>query len=358
MSQAQPSKERPNSIPGEFPQEPEPTYTTAVPDPTSPGFDDDDNYEDDIYEDSDDSEYEDAPMISPAPQTTCQDGTTRLQAPTLPSKSALRASRVLDDMPHKLHLPSGNQVIPQAAPHEMYLSSEEDASSSADDFSDFEFDSDLDLSPGSPGSRSSQEDTARMVSVVFVGKPSVIYLSSRSISPTSTAATSVSSPTQVSSDRAMARFLARRESQDRKSTSPVLPVRTSSRSPPATEFQRPEFLDSDPFAAAADQHDLQRKSRFNPGMLKKTFSLARKRSRAALNSPQAYLQDNMTVPSLPLEHGDEVWEEPEAVPRMSHAFPRGQSYTERDQVRPDTATRNRFRAGLSLHRKRNSLVQV
>src|SRR6478609_7605544 len=100
-------------------------------------------------------------------------------APALPAKSSLRASRCLDGLlTHKL-TPEGQ--APFSTPHDVYLSSEEDASSSADDFSDFEFDSGSDESQSTR--RGSQEDTAKVVSVVFSGKPSVIDLPRRSVSP-------------------------------------------------------------------------------------------------------------------------------------------------------------------------------
>ncbi|KLU88550.1 hypothetical protein MAPG_07535, partial [Magnaporthiopsis poae ATCC 64411] len=115
--------------------------------------------------------------------------------PPLPSKNA-RRSRMLDGMVLKL-----DTRREAATPHDVYLSSEEDASSSADDFSDYDWESssEVDLSegvevceaklatsptsssgssPAVPQPRRSHEITARAVAVVFSGKPAIIELSS------------------------------------------------------------------------------------------------------------------------------------------------------------------------------------
>lgn len=110
------------------------------------------------------------------------------QAPALPLRSAKRASRILDDVILDLDgsLPTKEveQRIAAPDPHELYLSSEEDASFS-DGYSDSE--SLLDFSPSggseintSPSSRvssrKSQEDTARVVSLTIVGKPQIVEI--------------------------------------------------------------------------------------------------------------------------------------------------------------------------------------
>ncbi|KAL8392582.1 hypothetical protein RB595_002681 [Gaeumannomyces hyphopodioides] len=116
-------------------------------------------------------------------------------APPLPNKNA-RRSRMLDGMMIKL---DGHHEA--ATPHDVYLSSEEDASSSADDYSDYDWESssEVDLSeagvelcegklavsptsssgssPAVPQPRRSHEITARAVAVVFSGKPAMIELS-------------------------------------------------------------------------------------------------------------------------------------------------------------------------------------
>lgn len=109
-------------------------------------------------------------------------------APALPAKSSLRASRLLDAFhPVKLDIEE-TTALSKPIPQDMYLSSEEDASSSADEFSDYDFESDNEESGDKgPKTRRSHEITAKMVSVVFVGKPSMIELSGgrRATSPQS-----------------------------------------------------------------------------------------------------------------------------------------------------------------------------
>ncbi|KAL2269744.1 hypothetical protein VTJ83DRAFT_1928 [Remersonia thermophila] len=134
--------------------------------------------------------------------------------PELPPKSALRSSRVMPDTNGlKLGLARSNP------PHDIYLSSEEDASSDAGDFSDCSFgdddllddddDNDDDdnndndshesssvKGPASPASspgrakRRSYEVTARAVSVVFSGKPLMVDLPAARKRPASTSVVS------------------------------------------------------------------------------------------------------------------------------------------------------------------------
>ncbi|KAF9766461.1 hypothetical protein IL306_001152, partial [Fusarium sp. DS 682] len=180
-------------------------------------------------------------------------------APALPAKSSLRASRCLDGLlTHKL-TPEGQ--APFSTPHDVYLSSEEDASSSADDFSDFEFDSGSDESQLTR--RGSREDTAKVVSVVFSGKPSVIDLPRRSVSPSIISEASSRPSSRMSTgSRPPSRL---RRTTTLPVTLPVLDRRmtfctTSSGSvmhPPRTssmgtrlEKKRPDFLSIDPFAKA------------------------------------------------------------------------------------------------------------
>ncbi|KAI1661185.1 hypothetical protein F4813DRAFT_346697 [Daldinia decipiens] len=112
-----------------------------------------------------------------------------IATPKLPERSALRTSRLLNTLQRI-------STEPITDPHDAYLSSEEDASSSADDFSDYECDSNSDQSEKSPARRKSQEDTARAVSVIYVGKPFVVDLASgrRSVSPIRRPRTRSSSP--------------------------------------------------------------------------------------------------------------------------------------------------------------------
>jgi hypothetical protein len=123
----------------------------------------------------------DSPPIMPSPPSD----SSCLTPPALPARSSLRSSRLLDPAAFKNALDVEQPPLsPVSAPHDVYLSSEEDASSSADDFSDYEFGSESDMSLGSPDLKTEQ-DTARVVSVVYYGKPSLVNLSPRSISPTS-----------------------------------------------------------------------------------------------------------------------------------------------------------------------------
>ncbi|KAL1839354.1 hypothetical protein VTJ49DRAFT_1622 [Mycothermus thermophilus] len=132
----------------------------------------------------------------PLPQAGADD------IPELPPKSSLRSSRVLADTNGlKLDLTQSNP------PHDVYLSSEEDASSDADDFSDYSFDDDDLLDddshesssvedPASPTpsptrtKRRSYEVTARAVSVVFSGKPLMVDLRAAKKRPASTSVVS------------------------------------------------------------------------------------------------------------------------------------------------------------------------
>jgi hypothetical protein len=105
-----------------------------------------------------------------------------IEPPIIPKRNTLRTSRLLDS----LRLNSiTSATLSLNTTHNVYLSSEEDASSSADDYSDYDFDSSNEESEKSYVRRKSQEVTARAVSVVFVGKPCVIELASgrKSVSP-------------------------------------------------------------------------------------------------------------------------------------------------------------------------------
>ncbi|KAI0446548.1 hypothetical protein F4803DRAFT_502733 [Xylaria telfairii] len=110
-----------------------------------------------------------------------------IEPPAIPKRNTLRTSRFLDNL--RLNsIESATKSLNTT--QSVYLSSEEDASSSADDYSDYEYsDSDYESSneepEKSPTRRRSQEVTARAVSVMFVGKPSIVELAShrRSISP-------------------------------------------------------------------------------------------------------------------------------------------------------------------------------
>ncbi|KAI5867320.1 hypothetical protein GGS23DRAFT_547809 [Durotheca rogersii] len=151
-----------------------------------------------------------------------------IETPIVPEKSALRRARLLRN------LTIDTTAKPRTDPHDVYLSSEEDASSSADDFSDY--DSDSDESDDAPARRKSQEDTARAVSVVFVGRPCVVDLTSgrRSASPVRTPRARSSSPALRSDS------LSSRSSRPPREGSPF-----STQEMPR---ESPAFLTQDPFA--------------------------------------------------------------------------------------------------------------
>ncbi|KAF5659183.1 hypothetical protein FHETE_9532 [Fusarium heterosporum] len=238
-------------------------------------------------------------------------------APALPAKSSLRASRCLDGLlTHKI-----------APAHDVYLSSEEDASSSADDFSDFESDSGSDESR-SLDRRGSREDTAKVVSVVYAGKPSVIDLPRRSVSPSLISEAS-SRPSSRMSTSSRPRSCLRRTSTlpvtlpvlDRRmsfcttsSGSVLHPPRTSSMGTGRLEKKRPDFLSIDPFAAkdrpeTRDEPNERPKTPKTPtGVFKRTLSLVKKRSRPSLNTSFAsQSRDNLSLftPTLPMEQVQE-----------------------------------------------------
>lgn len=220
-----------------------------------------------------------------------------MTAPALPAKSSLRASRLLASLTQKM-APEERPVLTPAAPHFLYLSSEEDVSSSADDFSDFDYDSDIAPSQKSPARRASHEDTARVVSVIFSGRPSIIELPRRSISPGSDPITgllrTVTDPTLI-------------RTRCCSSASYMFdnPPRSHSVTPSTFEKRRPPFLNIDPFATKLDkekeEQEPQRTPKTPSGMFKRTFSLVRKRSKPALNAAAAQSRECLPAHPSPME---------------------------------------------------------
>jgi len=209
-----------------------------------------------------------------------------MDAPPLPQKNALRASRLLDNLGLKLGGSLETHEVGQTTPLDMYLSSEEDASSSADDFSDYDYDSDSDGVQSPTRSRRSHEDTARVVSVVYIGKPSIIDLSmlpSRRQSCIGTVSSLTSRPSTSSTSLSSLNRPA--------TTSTLLPAGLAGK-------KRPPFLNIDPFAngstysLAVPKETLDgnapKPPRTPTALLKgvtRTFSLVRKRSRPQLAAP-------------------------------------------------------------------------
>ncbi|KAI0169687.1 hypothetical protein GGR52DRAFT_476837 [Hypoxylon sp. FL1284] len=224
-----------------------------------------------------------------------------IETPKLPEKSALRASRLLEGL--KL-----NTIEATADPHDVYLSSEEDASSSADDFSDYDYDSTSEESEKSPVRRRSQEDTARAVSVVFIGKPCVVDLASgrRSVSPirrqrTRSASPSIREKEASSSSSSSSSSSTRAEHPPRHSSLAATTSDLSAESPP--------FLNQDPFATAANHYkfDPTPKRAATGGAVprapraptaafhrfQKSLSLVRKHSRPNLKDETASSRDSL-----------------------------------------------------------------
>jgi len=217
--------------------------------------------------------------------------------PQLPPKSALRSSRLLDN--HGLALGGSVEAVRAGAttPLDAYLSSEEDASSDADDFSDYGYESSND-DVESPTPRSSHEDTARLVSVVFSGQPSIVDLSIRRRSMSPVGSAQIKSRKRTSTISTMTSH----------SDSPPSPVSSASSSPAQTSRKssllsdlvskkRPLFLNIDPYAngstysldipAGEDLSSAARTPRTSNQLLRgvsRTLSLVRKKSRPMLKT--------------------------------------------------------------------------
>lgn len=219
-----------------------------------------------------------------------------MDTPVLPEKSTLRASRMFN-IDSKFEGSVRSTELSQATPHDVYLSSEEDASSSADefDFSDYDWDSESE-DPRSPR-RISHEDTARVVSVVFMGKPSLIDLptSRRSVSPNSIEARRRAS-TVSSASPSLHRSVTESASSSIHHQSP----RKSSLVSSLLSRKKPPFLQIDPYANGStysldgaykqqegEENVAVKTPRTPTAMLKngmsRTLSLVRKRSRPLLN---------------------------------------------------------------------------
>jgi hypothetical protein len=106
----------------------------------------------------------------------------KVALPAVPPRSELRASRILENLTIEL------ETLEKAAleeklkdqpvesdPYKSYLSSEEEGSESADEFDESIVELYSDRPPSSrASSRCSHEDTARVVSFMFVGKPQLV----------------------------------------------------------------------------------------------------------------------------------------------------------------------------------------
>ncbi|KAL7625704.1 hypothetical protein AAE478_004925 [Parahypoxylon ruwenzoriense] len=249
-----------------------------------------------------------------------------IEAPAVPEKSALRRSRLLNSL--KI-----DTTKAMADPHDLYLSSEEDASSSADDFSDYDYDSNSDESEESSLRRRSQEVTARAVSVIFVGRPCVVDLASgrRSVSP-------IRRPRSQSRSQSRSRSSSpsiRRSSSMNRESHP--PRQTSLLSTIDMPKESPSFLSQDPFATSSYNYKLEstmkdaapagsspRAPKTTLHRFQKSLSLVRKRSRP--NLKDAASRDSLGLElapaptanfhalSTPRTSEEEQPREPEPVP--------------------------------------------
>ncbi|KAK7417983.1 hypothetical protein QQZ08_011419 [Neonectria magnoliae] len=288
--------------------------------PASPSL-----YSDDPDADDDESPRNTLQQFSHNKKMSPQRQSSAEQAPALPAKSARRASRMLEGIIITQKMPAKDQQPPltaQSAPHDIYLSSEEDASSSADDFSDFEFESSTEEAQKAFTRRGSQEDTARVVSVVFSGKPSIVDLPRRSMSPSSSE-TSSRPPSRLrrtSTLPVIDRRISISSSPSAASVSSSIthPPRTSSMLPSRRlQKERPQFLSIDPFASKLEE-DLNVPELKTPktptGMFKRTLSLVKKRSRPNLNTHlnnyhSSPSRDNLPSFMMPPNHMEQVREE-------------------------------------------------
>ncbi|GAB0136728.1 hypothetical protein EsDP_00005021 [Epichloe bromicola] len=281
------------------------------------------------------------------------------EAPMLPTRSARRASRLITPIPPKKTASDERPMLPHAAPHQIYLSSEEDASSSADDFSDFEEELDSDSQPSQR-----TKDTARMVAVIFYGKPSIVTLSPRrSISPSS----SNGQQTGAGILRTLTEpALSRPRSVSSTSSTTTLnhPPRSSSMMTAGLGKKRPGFLHIDPHAKGNDaNHETARTPKTPTTMLRKTLNLVKKRSKQNLHQSESLI--------TPMEQVSEVEEEEEDDPRESICLesPTLSSVSHQDivkgakrnaslsvprsEVSSPKSPKNRFRTGLLLTRQRS-----
>ncbi|KAK8110465.1 uncharacterized protein PG998_006922 [Apiospora kogelbergensis] len=198
-------------------------------------------------------EMDETTLIEQATVKMVQKKDMDVNTPQLPRKSSRRASRLLlSDL--KINT--------------------EDASSSAGDSSDYDYDSSSEKSQASPVGRNSHEDTARVVSVIFSGKPCIVNLtgSKRATSPaasdkSSNSNSNISRP-QTSpnvdrfddSARRPAPFTSSRnssfysvESAPRsRSGSTSFTRRSSLYSTDSASRRPPSFLSIDPFAHGSD----------------------------------------------------------------------------------------------------------
>ncbi|CAH0053252.1 unnamed protein product [Clonostachys solani] len=241
-------------------------------------------------------------------------GDLRLRAPSLPTRSNMRNSKFLEPLiSTKPGLVDEQPPLsPATAPHDMYLSSEEDASSSADDFSDYLSDFDSESSPASsPRTGHSHEDIAIVVNVVWQGKPSIIDLPRRSISPSSQLGPHDVQRVEIQKiQRTSTAPVGARGRLSIITTGPKLPSTRSSRSHTTTSIPssktQPSFLDSDPFSSTSFEATtpLDQERPRTPSMLKR-MTLSRRRSRPFMSEAASQSQLSISTCSTPMHRPDD-----------------------------------------------------
>ncbi|KAA8633738.1 hypothetical protein SMACR_06643 [Sordaria macrospora] len=236
--------------------------------------------------------------------------------PALPQKSALRASRLLDSLVQlKMSGTVETAELEKPSPlGDVYLSSEEDASSDTDSLSDYGYEStnEKEATTATPTSRrGSREDTARVVSVIFSGRPSIVDLTTLR---RGSAAPSLGHMRKRSSTVSCNIPIERTITPASPMSAFALPERKSSLPIDMMPMRKPQFLNVDPFANGSSYSlDVPRagtpeeatspaRSPRTPTMtllkgVTRTFSLVRKRSRPALASPQPPQERTTPPPS-------------------------------------------------------------
>jgi hypothetical protein len=270
-------------------------------------------FDEPIFDKFYEADHQDQDTMAPSPKRLRSSD----DAPELPPRSALRASKLLDSHGAKLGVAVEAAELGQATtPHDVYLSSEEDASSDAGDLSDLDYDSSCE-DPTSPKRRSSHEDMARVVSVVFAGKPSIVDLaatrkrpvSSSSLGTARSRASSASSerPTASTSESMQDRPVTPASTTSSQYSQPrpkkdTTPKRSSTLLSEILIKKKPPFLSIDPYANGSSyaldmpkaldslegESNSARTPRTPTALLKgvtRSFSLVRRRSRPNLSSP-------------------------------------------------------------------------
>lgn len=248
-----------------------------------------------------------------------------IEPPVIPKRNTLRTSRFLDSL-RLDSIESATKSLNNT--HNIYLSSEEDASSSADEYSDDNYESSSEEPEKTLVRRKSQEVTARAVSVVFVGKPCMVELASsrRSVSPVK---------------RPQSEFFGRSVSSSSSSfgtaslqSSPDYPLRkVSLASVGDLPKESPSFLSQDPFSSSpytrrqsALMLDTSSTSYPPPPRtptgafqrIQKTISLARKRSRPNL---KAAAENSASMSSLNLTNLNTSQESQASISKPDAASP-------------------------------------